>query len=87
VVLDGLDLSEEQSERISKAIQRSAMLELAELETGREDAGEPSAFGLALIQAIGPGLIAGFVATTDPANIGALVGSEFKLSGGEIGPP
>jgi hypothetical protein len=89
VVLDGIDLSDEQTDRVSKAIQRSVMLELADLGSGPENAGEPPAFSVAL-----PGLagliagqpiVCGLVATTDVASLGALVGA-FRSTGGESQP-
>lgn len=77
VVLDGMDLSEEQSTRISRSIQRSVLLELAELDSTVDDAGKPKPLPVALL-AIGFGPTMGLVATVpDPKRLDELVASEF----------
>jgi hypothetical protein len=78
VVLDGIELSEEQSSRISKSIQRSVLLELAELDTGADNVRKPDTFGFALLP-IGVGQTDGMVATDppDPKRIDEIVASEF----------
>jgi hypothetical protein len=77
VVLDGVDLSADQADRLAKSIQRSVMLELAELGPVRTDradnADEIPAFGLALLTGMGKTM--GLVATSDPANLDVLVGN------------
>src|SRR5690348_1483764 len=92
VVLDGIDLSDEQADRLTKAIQRSVMLELTDLGNGPENAAEPPVFSVVLpglagsiAAAVGGTLVGGIVATTNPATLGTLV-DDFRSTGGEPQP-
>jgi hypothetical protein len=78
VVLDGIELSEEQSNRISRSIQRSVLHELAELDSTVNDAGKPEPLSLALLP-IGLGQTLGMVAIEPPdaKRLDEIVASEF----------
>jgi hypothetical protein len=78
VVLDGIDLSPDQSQRISKAIQRSVLHELADLDTQIDDAGKAEPLSFALLP-VTVGQTMGLVATEPPdsGRLGEIVTSEF----------
>jgi hypothetical protein len=78
VVLDGMDLSEEQSKRISRSIQRSVLHELAELDSTVDDAGKPEPLSFALLP-ISLGGTMGLVATEPPDSkrLDEVLSSEF----------
>ena len=77
VVLDGIDLSAEQVQRISKCIQRSVLNELADVDTADERADHGTrAFAW---QPISIGETMGLVATQPPdeETLAGIVASEF----------
>jgi hypothetical protein len=80
VVLDEIDLSEEQSSRISRSIQKSVMQELAALDNTTDDAGKSEPVSVALL-AIGLGPTMGLVVVTtdppDPKHLDDVVAREF----------
>jgi hypothetical protein len=78
VVLDGMDLSPDQTVKISKAIQRAVLLELADRDETVDNAGRRAALPFAL-QPFFQGQTMGLVAT-EPASeerLGAIVATEF----------
>jgi hypothetical protein len=84
VVLDGIDLSDEQSSSLARSIQQAAILALADMGTGpQQHLGvdptviRPSSPSFTVSMLTGPGT-KGLVAVNDPANLATVVNTEFE---------